>query len=142
MRAFAVRTPGAFIEEKSGGLVWHYRAADPALAAIRAHALELELALLLDDRPARILPGSKVVEVLDGRIHKGRIISPLLARAPAGTLFVAIGDDRTDEDLFDALPAGAVSARVGPGPSRAGICLGGVAEVRGLLRAIEEARPA
>jgi trehalose 6-phosphate synthase/phosphatase len=142
MRAFAARTPGAFIEEKSVGLVWHYRAADPALGAVRARALELELSLLLGDRPARVLPGAKVVEVLDGWIHKGRIVSHLLARAPAGALLVAIGDDRTDEDLFGALPAGAVSIRVGPGPSRAGISLGSVAEVRGLLRAMEEARSA
>jgi trehalose 6-phosphate synthase/phosphatase len=142
MRAFSERTPGAFIEDKSIGLAWHYRAADPALGAVRARALELELSLLLDDRSARVLPGAKVVEVVAMGVHKGRLVRPLLARAPAEALLVAIGDDRTDEDLFAALPAEALASHVGPGPSRASIRLAGVPEVRALLHAIVQARPA
>jgi trehalose 6-phosphate synthase/phosphatase len=142
MQAFAAETPGAFVEEKSVGLAWHYRAADPALGAVRARALELELAAFLDHRPARILSGSKVIEVVAKEVHKGRLVPSLVARAPAGALLVAIGDDRTDEDLFGALPSGALAVHVGPGPSRAPIRLGGVPEVRALLHAIVEARPA
>jgi trehalose 6-phosphate synthase/phosphatase len=142
MQTFAAETPGAFVEEKSVGLAWHYRAADPALGAVRARALELELEALLAQRPAKILPGAKVVEVVANGIHKGRLVPALLAHAPAGALLVAIGDDRTDEDLFRALPPGAVAVHVGPGPSRAPLRLGGVPEVRALLHAIAEARPA
>jgi trehalose 6-phosphate synthase/phosphatase len=142
MQAFAVETPDAFVEEKTAGLAWHYRAADPALGAVRARALELELAALLEHRPARILPGAKVVEVVAKGIDKGRLVPSILARVPAETLLIAIGDDRTDEDLFAALPAGALAVHVGSGPSRAPVRLGGVPEVRALLRAIAEARPA
>jgi trehalose 6-phosphate synthase/phosphatase len=142
MRAFVEETPGAFVEEKSAGLAWHYRAADPALGAVRARALELKLAAFLEHRPARILPGAKVIEVVPKGVHKGRLVPSLLARAPAEALLLAVGDDRTDEDLFGALPVGALAVHVGPGPSRAPIRLGGVLEVRALLHAIAEARPA
>ena len=50
--------------------------------------------------------------------------------APA---ILAVGDDRTDEDLFAALPAGAITVRVGPGPSLARVRIDGPAEVRALL---------
>jgi trehalose 6-phosphate synthase/phosphatase len=140
MRAFAARTPGARVEEKSVGLAWHYRLADPTLGPSRAHALTLELSTLLDRLPAEILPGSKVIEVVARGIHKGRLVPSVVARAPAGALVVAIGDDRTDEDLFAALPPNALAVHVGPEPTTASIRLGGVPDVRTLLRTVVEAR--
>jgi trehalose 6-phosphate synthase/phosphatase len=52
---------------------------------------------------------------------------------------LAIGDDRTDEDLFGALPPEAVSIRVGPGQTRARFRLDGVPAVRALLQSLVEA---
>jgi trehalose 6-phosphate synthase/phosphatase len=51
---------------------------------------------------------------------------------------VAIGDDRTDEDLFNVLPPEAISIRVGPGATRARFRLDGVATARQLLRSLLE----
>ncbi len=137
MRRFAARTPGAFVEEKDAGVAWHYRAAEAALGEARARALALELTALLARVPASILQGAKVIEVLPRGVHKGRLAPLLLARAPEA-LVVAIGDDRTDEDLFAALPADALALHVGPGPTRAPIRLDGVADVRALLRGIAD----
>jgi trehalose 6-phosphate synthase/phosphatase len=141
MRAFAVRTPGSFVEVKSAGIAWHYRLADPDLGPSRAAALKLELSLLLDRLPADVLPGAKVIEVITRGVHKGRLVPSLVARAPVGALLVAIGDGRTDEDLFAALPESAPAIHVGPEPSLAPIRLGGVQHVRALLRAVVEVRP-
>ena len=44
-----------------------------------------------------------------------------------------MGDDRTDEDLFAALPPDAVAIHVGPAPSRAAVRLAAVADARRLL---------
>jgi trehalose 6-phosphate synthase/phosphatase len=140
MRAFAARTPGAFVEEKSAGVAWHYRLADPELGASHARALTLQLSPLLDRLPAQILPGAKVIEVVARGVHKGRLAAALVARAPMGALVVAIGDDRTDEDLFAALPPSALAIHVGPEATMAPIRLDGVADVRALLRAVVEAR--
>jgi trehalose 6-phosphate synthase/phosphatase len=139
MRAFAARTPGALVEEKNAGIGWHYRRADPELGRTQARALLLELAPLVSQARAEILVGAKIIEVLARDVNKGRIVRSVVTRAPAGSLLVAIGDDRTDEDLFAALPPSALAVHVGPRPTRASIRLDGVPEVRALLRAI--ARP-
>jgi trehalose 6-phosphate synthase/phosphatase len=136
MRAFAERTPGAFVEEKRAGIAWHYRSVEPDLGLARASALELELTALLARAPARVVPGAKVIEVVAAGVDKGRLVPSLVAGAPAGALLVAIGDDRTDEDLFAALPRGAVAVHVGPEPTQAPIRLDSVTDVRALLRAI------
>ena len=49
--------------------------------------------------------GSKVIEVRPRGVHKGLALQALVREEPMSTQFVAIGDDRTDEDLFEHLPA-------------------------------------
>ena len=71
-------------------------------------------------------------------MHKGRIVPPLSPERQAATTIVAIGDDRTDEDLFAALPPEAITIRVGPGATKARFRLDGVAGVRDLLRSLLE----
>jgi trehalose 6-phosphate synthase/phosphatase len=56
----------------------------------------------------------------------------------ARTTILAIGDDRTDEDLFASLPPDAISARVGPGATRARYRLEGTAAVRALLQMVAD----
>ena len=141
MRDFAARTAGAMVEEKTGGLAWHYRLVEPELGVRRAFALRLALTRLLERAPAEILPGAKVIEVVARGVHKGRLIPFIVARVPAGALLVAIGDDRTDEDLFAALPPGALAIHVGPEVTAAPIRLESVPDVLSLLRAVLEARP-
>jgi trehalose 6-phosphate synthase/phosphatase len=55
------------------------------------------------------------------------------------TTILALGDDRTDEDLFAALPPDAISARVGPGATRARFRLEGTSAVRGVLQLVADA---
>jgi trehalose 6-phosphate synthase/phosphatase len=133
---FVTRTPGALIEEKSASLAWHYRLADPDVGARQADALRHRLSELLSDAPVEILSGEKVVEVRPRGAQKGLIVASVLERMAPGTLLVALGDDRTDEDLFAALPPDAVAVHVGPTPSRAGVRLADVDDVRRLLESL------
>jgi len=71
-------------------------------------------------------------------VHKGRIVPALSPERQAATTTLAIGDDRTDEDLFAALPPEAITVRVGPGDTRARFRLDGVTGVRQLLRSLLE----
>jgi trehalose 6-phosphate synthase/phosphatase len=68
-------------------------------------------------------------------VNKSRILPEILRQHP-GAFLLAIGDDRTDEDLFATLPAGAASIHVGSGDSRAGYRLLDVGRVRELLKAL------
>jgi trehalose 6-phosphate synthase/phosphatase len=136
LRDFAERTPGSLVEQKTAGFAWHYRAADPEFGSAQAKELMLHLSTFLTNVPVEILPGDKVVEVRPHGVNKGRAVALLLARATGPTLLVAMGDDRTDEDLFAALPEGSLAIHVGPAPSRAPLRLRDVAAARELLAAL------
>jgi trehalose 6-phosphate synthase/phosphatase len=127
------RTPGTLIERKSTGIAWHYRQADPKLAAAELKRLRSALTKLLEGEAAEVLAGHKVLEVRLSGVDKGTAIAPTLEGLPLGTAIIAIGDDRTDEQLFSALPPDAMTIYVGEGPSRARLRLSSVAEVRLLL---------
>jgi trehalose 6-phosphate synthase/phosphatase len=135
---YASRTPGSLVEEKPAGLAWHYRAADPEFGALQANELRLHLHEILSNAPVEILAGNKVIEVRPHGVNKGRIVPGILRRQPNAWL-LAIGDDRTDEDLFAVLPAAAASIHVGSGHSRASYRLPDVWRVRKLLRGLIEA---
>jgi trehalose 6-phosphate synthase/phosphatase len=135
---FAARTPGALIERKTASLAWHWRAAEPAFGAFQARDLQLHLTELLSNLPVEILLGDKVIEVRPHGIDKGRIVTALAAAAPPGSRFVALGDDRTDEDAFAALPEGGIAIHVGPSASQAPYRLRDVAAARAFLRALLE----
>jgi trehalose 6-phosphate synthase/phosphatase len=138
LRDITARTPGSLIEAKAVALAWHYRLADRETGARRANELRLHLNQLLSNEPVEILAGNRVIEIRPYGIHKGRIVPPLPPERLARTAILAIGDDRTDEDLFVALPPEAVSVRVGPGATHARYRLEGVGAVRVLLQGLVE----
>jgi trehalose 6-phosphate synthase/phosphatase len=140
LREFAERTPGSVVEEKTAGVAWHYRTADPEYGAAQAKELTLHLQTLLSNVPVEILPGAMVIEVRPHGIHKGRVVATALARAGEGALAVALGDDRTDEDLFAALPPGSIAVHVGSARSRAPLRVPDVRAARALLEEIADAR--
>ena len=126
------RTPGALLEEKDFSLAWHYRAADPLIGPLRARELRDSLEHLTGNLDLGVLEGNKVVEVKNAGINKGRGASRWISKEP-WDFVLAVGDDRTDEDLFAALPEGACSVRVGWAASKATYYADRVADVRRLL---------
>ncbi|MGI5865626.1 MAG: bifunctional alpha,alpha-trehalose-phosphate synthase (UDP-forming)/trehalose-phosphatase [Myxococcales bacterium] len=134
---FVIRVPGSFVEEKTASIAWHYRMADSEFGARQAKELHIHLTHTLANYPIEVLPGNRVIEVRPHGIHKGLIVERLKQEAPQAT-FVAVGDDRTDEDLFAALPDSGTAIHVGPGPSRATVRIADVAAARALLRALTE----
>jgi trehalose 6-phosphate synthase/phosphatase len=140
LREFAERTPGSLVEEKTAGFAWHYRAADPEFGAAQAKELSLTLSTLVSNAPVELLPGDRVLEIRPHGVDKGLAVAQALRRAPRGALLLAMGDDRTDEDLFAALPEDAIALHVGPGASRAPLRLPDVRTARVVLAALAEAR--
>ena len=130
---FTASTAGALTEEKTASLAWHYRMVEPTLAATRVAELGGTLVNRLRDQPAELLEGNRVLEIRPVNVHKGLIVRDVLAREPASALVLAIGDDRTDEDMFAALPATGAAVHVGPGASSASYRLPAPAAVRALL---------
>ena len=140
LREITARTPGSLIEEKSVALAWHYRMADQESGARRANELRLHLGQMLSNQPVEILAGHKVIEIRPYGIHKGRIVPPLSPERLASIVILAIGDDRTDEDLFTVLPPDAITIKVGPGATHARFRLEGVPAVRTFLSSLVRRR--
>ena len=69
-------------------------------------------------------------------VHKGMIVPVLLSTVEDQAPILVVGDDRTDEDLFAALPDDALTVHVGPGVSLAHFRVDTPADVRRFLRAI------
>jgi trehalose 6-phosphate synthase/phosphatase len=143
LRKVAADVPGAHVERKSCSVAWHYRQAEPEYGSWRAHELLNDLRQHLAGAPAEILLGHRVIEVRARGVDKGLYVRQAFPNGKAATQFVmGLGDDRTDHDLLDALPAGSVaghvggllpSARSGDGP-REHIHIVGPGEVRAFLR--------
>jgi trehalose 6-phosphate synthase/phosphatase len=113
LQRYLDRCNGSFIEEKFSSLVWHYRNVPLEVGPVRAKELTEELkTLLAHEKKLHVMEGTKVVEVKRAGYDKGAAAARFVAAA-AFDFILAIGDDRTDEDLFRALPPTAVTIKIG-----------------------------
>ena len=112
LETYADRLPGSFVEEKEFSVVWHYRRANPELAAIRAKELVDDLVNFTANIDVQVLLGSKIVEIRNTDVNKGSVGLQFTSKK-SFDFILAIGDDLTDEDLFKVLPKKAYSIKVG-----------------------------
>lgn len=137
LNLYVDRLPGALMEEKEFSLAWHYRRADPEQASMRAKELLDDLAGYTRNIDVQVFEGNKVIEIRNAGVNKGSAgIEWLSSQAP--DFILGVGDDWTDEDLFRALPASALSVRVGVEKTAARYYLVNPAAVRRLLREFSE----
>ena len=133
LESWVDRTPGSFIEEKEFSLVWHYRKANPGLGELRARELINNLTNITANLNLQVLEGSKIVEVKNADINKGRTALIWISREE-WDFILALGDDWTDEDTFKVLPSTAWSIKVGFGASAARFSLSSPSKATYLLR--------
>ena len=136
LERFTAHTPGALVEQKTAALAWHYRLADPEFGTRQAHELRMLLGDALSNQPLDVVEGKKVIEIRMRGISKAVVAHRILPAVPDPRRIVAIGDDRTDEDLFAALPDTSLTIVVGNGPTRATHRLVDFRAVRQFLRSL------
>jgi trehalose 6-phosphate synthase/phosphatase len=112
LQLFTERCPGSFIEEKRYSLAWHYRTVDPDLGFTRSRELLDSLFHLVRNAQLNVVEGNKVMEVRIVGVDKGTAARKIAELFPADFI-MAIGDDKTDEDMFAALKDSAVTLKVG-----------------------------
>ena len=137
LELYTDRTPGSFIEEKDFCLVWHYRRADPELAYMRIQELRDAILDLTANLDVGVFEGSKILEVRQLGINKGRAVERWLERKQ-WDFITAAGDDYTDEEMFAVMPPEAYSIKVGIGISKARFNVDTVLEFRTLLKELLE----
>ncbi|WP_396589554.1 bifunctional alpha,alpha-trehalose-phosphate synthase (UDP-forming)/trehalose-phosphatase [Allomuricauda sp. R78024] len=133
LESFVDRTPGSFIEEKNYSMAWHYRNTDPDFGAKRATELNTVLTSLIGNDDISVLNGNKVMEVKSSNVNKGRASVRILGEDDYDFVF-AIGDDWTDEFMFQELPDTAVTVKVGLKKTQAKYHVENTKRVRELLK--------
>jgi trehalose 6-phosphate synthase/phosphatase len=138
MEAVVAETPGSFIEQKRASIAWHYRQTVRGFGEAQARELRVALSRATVNQPIEIIEGKKVLEVRPRGASKGTIVQRLLSHDPPPTQILAVGDDRTDEEMFAALPSSAITMHVGSGTTFAKYRLRDSAAVRSFLSALVE----
>ena len=133
MDRFIERTPGSSIEIKNYSMAWHYRGVDPVLGNAKAIELKTTIQPLIANHNIEIMEGDKVLEVKVSGVTKGRAAAKYLMESQAKTI-VAMGDDWTDEYLFQDLPEESITIKVGNKETVAKYRLRNVASVHDFLR--------
>ncbi|MBN1129425.1 MAG: bifunctional alpha,alpha-trehalose-phosphate synthase (UDP-forming)/trehalose-phosphatase [Chitinispirillaceae bacterium] len=107
------RCNGSFIEEKFSSLAWHYRNAPLEVGQLKAKELREELrTLAAHENKLQVLEGEMVVEIKRSGYDKGSAALKFISNTPYDFI-MAIGDDRTDEDIFRSLPPEAITIKIG-----------------------------
>lgn len=135
LQSYEERTPGAVVEYKDNAVVWHYRNVAHELAFVRNTELRHELRQVLNGTDIGLYDGNKIIEVKPLDVHKGTVAGQFAANNDY-SFILAAGDDYTDEDMFEALPKGAFTLKVGLGDTGARMRLTSVEETVKLLSEI------
>jgi trehalose 6-phosphate synthase/phosphatase len=113
MQGYLDRCNGSFIEEKFSSLVWHYRNSPVEIGYLRAKELTEELRTLVShENKLHVLEGNKVVEVKRTGYDKGSAATKFISGSKSDFI-IAMGDDKTDEDIFRSLPSHAITIKIG-----------------------------
>lgn len=132
LQKYADLTPKARVEIKPHTLVWHYRASPPYYAQKYAVVLKRTLKPLLKNYGLELMQGNKVLEIKNPQISKGKAARRWLDKHY--DFILAIGDDATDEELFEALPVTAYNVKVGHGRTAANFRVTSYRDVLKLLK--------
>ncbi|MFW5886273.1 MAG: bifunctional alpha,alpha-trehalose-phosphate synthase (UDP-forming)/trehalose-phosphatase, partial [Bacteroidota bacterium] len=113
MESYVDRTPGTFVEEKEYSLAWNYRKADHELGEMRARELKDDLTNMIANLNLDLIEENKTIEIKHGLINKGKLAADILKSGNKYDFILAIGDDWTDEHLFEEIPASSITIKVG-----------------------------
>jgi len=129
--------PGSRIEMKDQSVTWHYRNAINVTQKV-IERLKNQFRPFMRSFGIQLLEGNKAVEVKHKSFNKGTAVQELLSLLK-DAFMLAIGDDRTDEDLFRSLPLHAYTIKVGNPSMHARYYMPAYEEVRMLIhRLIQE----
>ena len=101
------------IEEKFSSLCWHYRNVHYEVARERVKNLVEELrTIVAHENKLQVVEGDRVIEVKRSGYDKGSAALKFVSGSEFDFI-LALGDNRTDEDIFQALPPEAVTIKIG-----------------------------
>ncbi|OEL13200.1 putative alpha,alpha-trehalose-phosphate synthase [UDP-forming] 7 [Dichanthelium oligosanthes] len=154
MNLYTEATDGSYIEKKETALVWHHQDADPGFGSSQAKEMLDHLESVLANEPVAVKSGQFIVEVKPQGVTKGLVAEKILAmmkeKGRQADFVLCIGDDRSDEDMFEniadvmkrnivAPKAPLFACTVGQKPSKARFYLDDTFEVVSMLSSLADA---
>ncbi|KAL5813923.1 hypothetical protein ACOSQ4_024564 [Xanthoceras sorbifolium] len=151
MKLYTETTDGSYIETKESALVWHHQYADPIFGTCQAKELLDHLENVLANEPVVVKRGDNIVEVKPQGVTKGlvaeKVLSTLISDGKVPEFVMCIGDDRSDEDMFESISSTSYSSKlpvapeifactVGQKPSKARYYLDDTLDVLNMLEAL------
>ena len=133
LKRLVIRYPGSFIEDKIYSLAWHYRAIQKEVTEELIIDTNNKLSAINQTNAFRVLQGNKVLEVKSSGMNKGLAAIKLLS-SDTFDFVLAMGDDVTDEDMFEVLgDPSHITIKVGLDKSKARYNLIGINNVISFL---------
>ncbi|CAA2945575.1 probable alpha,alpha-trehalose-phosphate synthase [UDP-forming] 11 [Olea europaea subsp. europaea] len=113
MEHYTEATDGSSIEQKESALVWHHQEADPDFGTWQAKELLDHLESVLANEPVVVKRGQHIVEVKPQGVSKGVVVENLITTmrntGKPPDFVLCIGDDRSDEDMFESIASSVAS---------------------------------
>ncbi|WOL11129.1 putative alpha,alpha-trehalose-phosphate synthase [Canna indica] len=153
MKLYTESTDGSSMEPKESALVWHHRDADPGFGSSQAKEMLDHLESVLANEPVSVKSGQFIVEVKPQGVSKGlvaeKILSAMVEKGKPADFVLCIGDDRSDEDMFEDIAGvgtknliapytSIFGCTVGQKPSKARYYLDDTTDVLNTLEALAE----
>ncbi|KAL5202968.1 hypothetical protein ABZP36_013920 [Zizania latifolia] len=105
MNLYTDATDGSYIETKETALVWHHQDADQGFGSSQAKEMLDHLESVLANEPVSVKSGQFIVEVKPQGVSKGliaeKILTSMKEKGDQADFVLCIGDDRSDEDMFE-----------------------------------------
>ncbi|KAE8719217.1 Alpha,alpha-trehalose-phosphate synthase 6 [Hibiscus syriacus] len=118
MQQYTETTDGSNIEDRETTLVWCYEDADPDFGSCQAKELLNHLESVLANEPVTVKSGQNVVEVKPQGVSKGlvakRLLSTMQEKGMVPDFVLCIGDDRSDEDMFEVITSSIACPTINP----------------------------
>jgi trehalose 6-phosphate synthase/phosphatase len=133
LETFVDRTPGSSLEQKQFSLVWHYRNVDVEMAEKRVVEINTVLTSFISNTDLTIMKGNNVLQIKSSKVNKGNAALMVLQEKEFDNI-IALGDDWTDEYMFEDLPDYSHTITVGLKKTNAKYFVKRVEEVRAFLK--------
>ncbi|KAL6543863.1 Alpha,alpha-trehalose-phosphate synthase 6 UDP-forming [Orobanche gracilis] len=118
MQLYTETTDGSVIEFKETTMSWCYEDADPDFGYCQAKELLDHLESVLTNEPVTVKSGSNCVEVKPQGVSKGllakRLLSTMQEKGMSPDFVLCIGDDRSDEDMFEVITSSIDGPSIAP----------------------------
>lgn len=112
LEKYVIRTPGSYIDEKRYAIIWHFENAEKELGEVRARELLEDLRSFAGMENLQVNELGRLIEIRNAETHKASMLRNYLDDHTYDFIF-AVGDDQSNETMFEILPQEAYTVRIG-----------------------------